>query len=389
MRKLISLLSLVLLVCISTANAQSDFAITHLPHLQGLTGNSVQIVWTTSKPAIAWVELAPDDSTHFYLKERPKFFNNQYGFKSVGTVHSVHLKELSPNTTYRYRIYSQEVTDHVRNNVTYGRVVATNVYTQAPLKFTTLGKKEQFNFTVINDIHGRNDVMNKLLDVANVNKTDFVIFNGDMADNLLSEKQMYDAFMDTAIKRFASEKPLYYSRGNHETRGPFAIEYPKYFPTPTGELYYALNYGEASIIILDCGEDKPDSDIEYSGIVDMDFYRTEQAKWLEKAVQKPEFVNAKYKIIICHMPPFGGWHGEEEIMRKFVPILNKAGAQIMISGHLHRHVVQKPNTAIHFPVLINSNNNVVKVDVNAKTATVKVLDQTGKIVEKIELPALR
>src|SRR5690606_210794 len=122
----------------------SDFAITHLPHLQGLTGNSVQIVWTTSKPAIAWVELAPDDSTHFYLKERPKLFNNQYGFKSVGTVHSVHLKELSPNTTYRYRIYSQEVTDHVRNNVTYGRVVATNVYTQAPLKFTTLGKKEQF-----------------------------------------------------------------------------------------------------------------------------------------------------------------------------------------------------------------------------------------------------
>lgn len=389
MKKLVSLFSLLLLAIVNSAVAQNDFKISHLPHLQGLTGNSVQIVWTTTKPAIAWVELAPDDSTHFYLKERPKFYNNQYGFKSVGTVHSVHLKDLTPNTTYRYRVYSQEVTNHVGTNVTYGKVVATNVYRQAPLKFTTLGKKEQFNFTVINDIHGRNEVMNKLLDVAEVNKTDFVIFNGDMADNLLSETQMYDAFMDTAIKRFASEKPLYYSRGNHETRGPFAIEYPKYFPTPTGELYYALNYGDAGIIVLDCGEDKPDSDIEYSGIVDMDFYRTQQAKWLEKAVQAPEFVNAKYKIIICHMPPFGGWHGEEDIQQKFVPILNKAGAQIMISGHLHRHVLQKPTAATKFPVLVNSNNNLIKVDVNAKTATVKVLDQAGKVVERIELPALR
>lgn len=53
--------------------------------------------------------------------------------------------------------------------------------------------------------------------------------------------------------------------------------------------------------------------MEYSGIVEMDNYRTEQAKWLEEAVEKPDYKDAKYKIIICHMPPFGGWHGEQEI----------------------------------------------------------------------------
>src|SRR5690606_547376 len=143
-----------------------------------------------------------------------------------------------------------------------------------------------------------------------------------------------------AIERFASEKPMVYARGNHETRGPFAIAYPRYFPTPTGKLYYQFNHGDASFIVLDCGEDKPDSDIEYSGIVEMDNYRTEQMHWLADAVDNPAFKEAKYKIVICHMPPFGTWHGMQDILDKFVPILNKAGVQIMLSGHLHRHIVR-------------------------------------------------
>ncbi len=382
-------LSFLFLLLSFAAHAQEKYSITHLPYLQGLTENSVQIIWTTNRPGTGWVELAPDDSTHFYKVERPKFFDNTYGFKRVGTVHAVHLTDLKPNTTYRYRVYSQEVLKHEGTNVTYGTVVATGVYRQAPLSFKTVGKADSFSFGVINDIHGRNEVMNKLLDVVDLPKMSFVVFNGDMADNLLSEEQMYTAYMDTAIKRFASEKPMYYARGNHETRGPFAIEYPKYFPTPTGELYYQLNYGETNIIVLDCGEDKPDSDIEYSGIVDMDFYRTQQARWLEKAVNTPEFKAARYKVVICHMPPFGGWHGEEDIFKKFVPILNKAGVQIMISGHFHRHVLRKADQDIAFPVLVNSNNNAIRVDINPQSAQVKVLDQSGKVVEKIELSPLK
>ena len=62
-----------------------------------------------NKPSVGWVELAPDDRTHFYRTERPKVFNAKDGIKLTSTVHSVHLKGLEPGTRYRYRVYSQEV----------------------------------------------------------------------------------------------------------------------------------------------------------------------------------------------------------------------------------------------------------------------------------------
>lgn len=46
-----------------------------------------------------------------------------------------------------------------------------------------------------------------------------------------------------------------------------------------------MRQGPVCFIFLDTGEDKPDSDIEYSGITDYDRYRTEQAQWLAQAVQ--------------------------------------------------------------------------------------------------------
>ena len=99
--------------------AQEDIKITHAPYLQNLGENEVTIVWTVNKPSVGWVELAPDDGTHFYRTERPKVFNAKNGIKLTSTVHSVHLKGLEPGTRYRYRVYSQEVLSHVGWKVIY------------------------------------------------------------------------------------------------------------------------------------------------------------------------------------------------------------------------------------------------------------------------------
>lgn len=388
MKRIVYLLMFVLTHSVLQSQGQTNFKITHQPYIQGLTSESVHILWTTDKLATSWVELAPDDGSHFYERERPKFFAAEYGFKKVGTLHQVTLKNLKPGTRYRYRVFNQEVLKHEGTDVLYGKVIATAVYKKEPLAFITLGEQKNSEFIVINDIHGRNDVLNKLLNVGDVRNVDFVVFNGDMANSLLSESQMFGDFMDTAISKFASEIPMFYARGNHETRGPFAIEYPRYFPTPTNKLFYQFNHGNMGVIVLDCGEDKPDTDIEYAGIVEMDNYRTEQAEWLSKAVESPAFKNAKYKIVICHMPPFGGWHGEIDILNKFIPLLNKAGVQIMLSGHLHRHILQQKLDKVNFPILVNSNNNVIKASMSEYEGLIKVLDQKGTIVELIKLKPL-
>lgn len=91
---------------------------------------------------------------------------------------------------------------------------------------------------------------------------------------------------------------------------------------------------------MDTGEDKPDSDIEYAGITVYDEYRTEQAEWLRRVLDSKEYKDAPFKIIVAHIPPIGGWHGNLEVEQKFMPLLRDAKPDVMLCGHLHRFIHQ-------------------------------------------------
>ena len=377
------------LLFIFSVNAQEEaFKITHGPYLQEMGETEVTIMWTTNHNAVSWVELAPDDGTHFYLQERPKYYSAPYGFKEVTTIHSVRLEQLKPNTTYRYRIYSQEVLSHNGTNVLYGNVAATNVYRQEPLMFTTNStEKSDVSFLIFNDVHGNTELMEKLWKNSGLTKPDLVFFNGDMVSDIISEKQLFDGFMDLAVNLFASEIPMYYSRGNHETRGNYAHKFADYFPGEHGRLYYMFRQGSICFLVLDSGEDKPDSDIEYSGIVTFDAYREKQARWLKDAVQSPMFREAPYRIVIMHIPPLSGeWHGEKDVKEKFLPILQNAGVNAMFSGHLHIQVIEKANHERNYPIVVNSNTNIIKVTTVTSGLKVEIIDEDGKTVETISLP---
>ena len=387
MRRKYSIIIAFLLYFFNVSAQEEAFKITHGPYLQELSETGVTIMWTTNRSAISWVEIAPDDGTHFYLQERPKYYSAPYGFKEVAAIHSVSIEQLKPNTTYRYRIYSQEVLSHQGTKVLYGNVVATNVYRQRPLTFTTSNtSKSDISFLIFNDIHGLNEKMEKLWKGANLEKPDLVFFNGDMVSDIRSEEQLFGGFMDLAVRLFASEVPMYYTRGNHETRGNYAHRFADYFPGDKGQLYYIFRQGPVSFLVLDSGEDKPDSDIEYSGIVAFDAYREKQARWLKDAVQSPLFKDAPYRIVIMHMPPFGGWHGEKDVEEKLVPLLQNAGIDMMFSGHLHRQVIEKATPERNFPIVVNSNMNIIKVTTAPAGLKVEIINEEGKAVETLTIP---
>lgn len=373
------------------SSGQESFKITHGPYLQALGENGVNIVWTTNKKAVAWVELAPADSTHFYALERPKYFAAANGIKTESTVHNVRIDGLKPATKYRYRVYTQEVLSHESYVVKYGSIAADEVFRARLPEFTTNDSKAaQVQFAVINDIHQKNDVIRKLLGQVNWKENQLVFFNGDMQNNSRSEEQIFTSFMDTADSIFADRIPMYYARGNHETRGEFAAEFPRYFPTETGKLYYLLRTGPVCFVVLDTGEDKPDSDIEYTGIADYDAYRTQQAAWLKEALKRPEYTEAPYKVVVAHIPPFGGWHGEKEVADKFIPLLNAAGAQIMLCAHLHRNVKRAPEAgAWRFPVLVNSNTSIIKAKADQQQLQIEVFDLEGKKIDAVTVQPSR
>ncbi len=369
------------------AQQEEPFRITHGPYLQNMGETGVTIMWTTNRDGIAWVELAPNDSSHFYLTERPKYFSAPYGFKNVSSIHSVQLRNLKPGTTYRYRIYSQEVLSHKGTQVLYGKVAASNVYSARPLSFTTNTQtKKDISFVILNDIHGHNELMTNLLKNTSWSNTDMVFFNGDMASSITSEEQLFGDFMDTGVKLFASEIPMYYVRGNHETRGNYAHRFADYFPGFDGRLYGLFRQGPVCFVMLDCGEDKPDSDIEYSGIVAFDAYRDREEEWLKEALKSDLYKNAPYKIAIIHMPPFGGWHGEKEVEDKFIPLLNEAGIQAMFCGHLHRYIRKDATAGQNFPIVVNSNNTVVKAHTAPEGIKVEIRNEQGGLVDSLVIP---
>jgi len=369
--------------CLPVLLFSQNITITHGPYLQKVGEEEVTVIWTTDKDAVSWVELAPAGNDSFYSQERPRYYDTVYGNKVVGKLHRVTIAGLTPGTEYRYRIFSKEVLGYEGHRILYGNIAASDVYSRRPYAFRTLDlRKEKVSFRVVNDIHGNNDHLRALLSDVKRENTDLVIFNGDMVSTVNEEEGIFRGFMDTAVALFASEVPMYYVRGNHETRGRASSSVYAYFPTPTGEFYYAFREGPVFFLVLDSGEDKPDSDIEYSELACFDDYRSEESKWLEAMAMTPEFRSAKYRIVLMHMPPVGStWHGTREVARKFVPLLNDAGIDLMICGHTHEYgfVDKGDENGINFPVLINDDETCLQVEVSDKI-TVKTKDLTGKIL---------
>ena len=368
------------------AFAQSDFKIQYGPYLQNVGINEATIVWVTNQDALSWVEVAPNDNTHFYAEERPKYYETINGRKAVGTVHKVRIKGLKEGVSYRYRIYSREVLDKKSWDVKYGKVVASSP--SGVYNFTTLNKsKDAFTLAVVNDIHADSEKLDSLMKNVNISELDFVVFNGDMMSHLNSEQLMFEGFLNKSVELFAPNLPFFFTRGNHETRGSFSTRFMDYFPTSTGVPYYCFRHGPAFFIMLDSGEDKPDSDIEYGGLSAFDDYRLEQAEWLKKVIQSEEFKQAPVKIVSIHVPAFTStWHGTLHVEKVFIPILNQAGIDLMFCGHTHRHSYlpkgEKGNT---FPILTNSNKEILEIQVKGEKISVKISNTQGKVTKTIDL----
>ena len=354
------------------------------PYLQSVTDTEATVVWVTDKEAISWVECAPVDGSNFYNVERPKFYQTYLGKRVFGTVHQITIKGLEPGHKYCYSVSSKEVLHTKRNRVHYGDVVTARIYGRKFPGFYTLDpKKESTQFIVLNDIHAKQEKMDALLNTFEKGKTDMVFYNGDMVSHVPNVDILFDGFVNASINLFAKQTPFYLVRGNHETRGIFATNFLDYFPTPTGKTYFTLKHGNVFFIILDGGEDKPDSDLEYYETAVYDQFRHEEAEWLKKVVESEDCKNAKYRVVLMHMPPIGGknmWHGPKYSGELFLPILNKANITVMLAGHTHRYSYNTPETTdANFPILVNAHNTALKANVDGNGINIDVIDMSGAI----------
>lgn len=383
-KKYFSLLFLILVF--TTGYSQDNFKITHGPYLCDMGETGVNIVWTTNNKALAWVEIAPEDGSNFYSCERPKFFETKNGrIQATSTLHKVRISNLKPGTAYRYAIFSKEVMNsESKTRVLYGTIAAKYAINRNALAFKTFSNEDDsVKFLVFNDLHGRSQFMRDICKNIDFKGVDVVFFNGDMSSAINSEEQIFTDFIDASVELFATRIPIAFTRGNHETRGTYADYLMDYFPKESKTIYELLNIGNVAFLMLDCGEDKPDSDIEYSGLADFDAYRIAEASWLKETVQLSSFKKAPVKIAILHMPPMvSNWHGNLHLSETLLPVLNDANITAMLSGHTHRYSFNPPVAGkINFPVLVNSNNACIKCDIIKGKVKATVIGIEGKPLE--------
>ena len=333
--------------------------VTHGPWICDMDSTGTTIVWVTDVPGMSWVEIAPDSADHFYGRARQRYYDVLAGRKVLtDSVHRVRIEGLKPDTRYRYRVFTQEVAEWRYDDwVTLGKTACTDVWRGKPYEFKTFpAKPREVTFLVLNDIHERAQFMKDLCKNVDFKKLDFVLPNGDMSNRLRNQQHMMEAYLDTCVRMFATHTPLFFNRGNHELRGQFADYLYRYFPTNNGKYYRLQHVAGIDFLFIDTGEDKPDEDIEYSGIVNYDQYREEEARWL-RGLRESKQVGKHPLVVFSHIPPtLQKWHGPYHLQKTLMPELNKMNVSVMLSAHLHAFGYQEPNEVINFPNLVNSNN---------------------------------
>jgi predicted phosphodiesterase len=358
------------------------------PYLQYAGPGSMTVRWIANLPSYSWVEYGENDS----LGQKAHSITDGL-VDAYNRINGITLRGLKPGTTYQYRVYSKEITDFKPYKLTYGKTIESGL-----LRFKT--PDEQSNAVsclVLNDVHDRPETITHLLSLKGNDPFDFVFLNGDLFDYQTDEQQLIDHLLTPCSAGFAKEIPFLFVRGNHETRGKYRSELPQYFSNPGGKSYYSYTWGPVHFTVIDTGEDKPDSEPVYAGIVDFDAYREEQGRWVEQVMQSPAFKKAKFRVVFMHIPTFhhNNWHGPMHCQKVFTPLFNKHKIDLCISGHTHKYGVHEPVANQHnYPIIIGGGSKdgtrtIMKLKADRKDLHLSMLLDDGKEVGNYHLTAKR
>ncbi len=318
-----------------SANAEAKILTNPTVFLSG--PDEYNIVFATDDYSAAFVELSYGGKTYVYADEYDGVI------RTDDYIHSVRVPKSMLDSAGAYTIVAREVENSTKNGISYESEVRK---TQ-----TFYGDKDKnsINISFFSDLHlkpaefERAEMARDIMD-KKIGRPDLIVLNGDITDALPNDMYFAEALLDGAYIISRGEIPVIYVRGNHEARGEFAQFIDRYLAFEGGNMYGRVEFGPASFIVGDCGEDKPDYQVEYGGLVDFDNYLISQLNWLQNMggydASKP------YHIALSHSPRFFDRKYSSECFK----ILEEYGTDIQISGHSH---VAAEFSGAQYPILID------------------------------------
>ena len=333
----------------------------------------VTILWTSEVPGMAYVELS--DGT--------KVWETFAGRRVFHRLHSVRIDGLAPGETVRYRVCGQELTDDSNaRNPKFG-----DIYEGEWHSVRTFDPKAlECRFSVFNDIHMRTRDYSALAAQVDSASTDFLFLNGDLvsAGNYVLDTQV--RYSIEPLGALPAGIPVLFGRGNHEGRGNnvelVADVYPNEDPAP---FYYTFRQGPVAFIVFDAGETGTNRSNLYSGKEVYEDYLFEQLEWAKKAMKERSFRKAPVKVCILHVPMIDHEDKTDYLIQRwlnvhFMPLLNKAGIDLMIGADLHTQMYCEAGTMNNdFPIFVNDEDRRLDVTYSNGFLTLRSFRADGRL----------
>lgn len=289
------------------------------PWVTGVSETGATVLWITEGNTLDRVET-----------EDCEYFQTVDGIPCYGTMHSVRIDSLKPGKEYIYRLTAQMVEEDT----------APEQIESLPREYSNWYSFKTFDssadscrFAMVNDLYSDKEMAYLLTaDVKNRN-FDFILLGG----NIVSEEYCSDDFLAstiTSISDAAEWIPVFFTRGDEETKGCCPHCLGELFPTATQGFWQSIRQGPVAILILDAAETCTEE------------YICAQAQWLEQAVRDPLFAEAPFKLAVMHQPSEGD---------RLFSILEGSGLDLVIAGYNGQYRELKAGeNGNPFPVIFNS-----------------------------------
>lgn len=349
-----------------------DAAFVVPPYLQDLRADQVTVMWWSANPAYGWVEYG---ETKTLGRKADTVIE---GLREISVRrHAVRLPDLRPGTRYWYRTGIRSIASHTVSNLQWGAEIYSPVYS-----FVTPSPRDtKVRCAILCDAHN-NATFGPLLALPGVEPYDFSIFNGDCFGDIKREGpclQLLRAYIELVN---GSSRPAVFVRGNHEFRNWYGPYLRHLFAWPDGHPYFAFTRGPVRFVVLDCGEAARDAHPMCGGTLDCSSMRVEAAKWLEREIASDAFRQARWHILIVHVPLYGDGCSEHS-RPLYLPVLAKTKFDLEINGHIHGSRILKPGAAGNPHPVASIGGFCSAVGVFEATAAgwnFKIFDGTGKVV---------
>jgi len=346
------------------------------PYLQNPVGNGITVMWETTVPAYCWVEYGTDTTQ---LKRARTIVDGQVVCNNY--LHKIRIDGLQPGQKYYYRVCSQEILLYQAYKKVFGNT-AQSAFSEFTLPATDT---DSFTAVVFNDLHQHTQTFRALCQqIKNVNY-DFVVFNGDCVDDPVDHNQATSFISELTEGVCGDRIPTFFMRGNHEIRNAYSIGLRDHYDYVGDRTYGSFNWGDTRIVMLDCGEDKPDDHWVYYGLNDFTQLRNEQVDFLKRELSSKEFKKAEKRVLIHHIPLYGN-DGKNLCANLWTKLLEKAPFNISLNAHTHKYAYHpKGELGNNYPVIIGGGYKmdgatVMILEKKKDELRVKVLNAKGKIL---------